>query len=540
MEQTLNIYLDYDSPHKADEYPNPTELAKKYGLDEEEDDRSDEEDERLTQEKRSKLESATKEEDAQTNVELVQKVKQLTGRLSEKNREIDKLCCLLEAVEPIPGGVDPEKFLKMFEASAQARDAPDVDYRDVKIVDLAKKTRKLNLALNKERSKAITSKNTIDELTMKNEKLKKELDLMSSPAARAAAIRNMRADIKQNAEETDIADLRKEMKDVQRAHDSMKRKLNLAQEENKKLTRALAKEVGEGVGVNQVLEDGWRGRAQQILSLKNKVKKMENDNTQLVNALQQAQNQMSTIGTNPGLAFNASANYTNRMESIGEGNEMGDDSTFQFDANTVDMSVITSAMKTYGSHAPSVSSKAATVDSKATARIESMTAERQQAIESLIADRERLMEENESMQKKATALKSRIKILENDSKTQKESMKVLIDKTDSDDQLVELLKAEIARLKENVKSLSMQLKQQKQDAAAEKQSRMQHVNTKKGLGQGGGQKSRMVMDQDSLELELQRVKRLLDQQASQLDTQDEVIRKLRSDSKVPGGNVSYY
>jgi len=508
MEQTLNIYLDYDSPNKND----PAALAKKYGVESDDDDASDEEDEKIAHEMRSKFEQDVEVESTKTNVELLGKVKQLTGKLTEKHKEIDRLCSLLEAIEPVKGGVDPERFLKMYDsAENQGRELPDTDYRDVKIVSLAKKVRKMTMALNKERSSGDAAKLAMEEKDRKIEKLTKELNLLSSPAARAAAIRNVRKDIKQNAEEADINDLRQQTASANKYADDTKRKYAMLQEENKKLQRALAKEVGEGVSMDKVLDDGWRGRSQQIMTLKNKVKKMEGDNSTLVTALQQTQ---MGIGTNAGLGFNYSAQGgRNPMGTIGEDTDAGDDISTQFGGASVDMSVLTSAMKTYGgqSTANTLASRADTVDTRATARIESMAADRQQAIESLIADRERLMTENEAVQKKSVALKSRIKNLENDTKQQKESMKVLINKTDSDDQLVDLLKAEIVRLKETIRSLSVEAKKSKMEAEHAASSRNQVVGNRSGVG-GAMQKGRMVMDNDSLEVELNRVKRLLDQQ----------------------------
>lgn len=42
----------------------------------------------------------------------------------------------------------------------------------------------------------------------------------------------------------------------------------------KKLTRALTKELGEGVSIEQAVDEGWRGRAQTIVMLKSKVMSM--------------------------------------------------------------------------------------------------------------------------------------------------------------------------------------------------------------------------------------------------------------------------
>ena len=55
----------------------------------------------------------------------------------------------------------------------------------------------------------------------------------------------------------------------------MRRKWLQAQDEAKKLERSLAKELGDGTEVESVQTEGWRGRAQQIIMLKTKVKRLE-------------------------------------------------------------------------------------------------------------------------------------------------------------------------------------------------------------------------------------------------------------------------
>lgn len=153
----------------------------------------------------------------------------------------------------------------------------------------------------------------------------------------------------------------------------------------------------------------------------------------------------------------------------------------------------------------------------------------------------RLATENEQLQKKSGALKSRIKILENDSQKHKEQMKVLIGKTDGDDQLITLLKAEITRLKEQLKDVATQLKQAKQESDQFASTRNQVV---RNSGKSGNMKQsgRLVGSQDTLEIELNRMKRLMEQQASQIDTQDNVIRQLRNDKNKINSSMdsSYY
>jgi hypothetical protein len=64
------------------------------------------------------------------------------------------------------------------------------DLRDTKIVQLAKKVRNLTLALNKERALRQSQDNRIAEMTREIDHLNRDLKLVASPAARAAATRD--------------------------------------------------------------------------------------------------------------------------------------------------------------------------------------------------------------------------------------------------------------------------------------------------------------------------------------------------------------
>lgn len=46
--------------------------------------------------------------------------------------------------------------------------------------------------------------------------------------------------------------------------------MTISVEESKQLSRALSREIGEGVALEDAVSGGWRGRAQQIIMLKNK------------------------------------------------------------------------------------------------------------------------------------------------------------------------------------------------------------------------------------------------------------------------------
>lgn len=68
-----------------------------------------------------------------------------------------------------------------------------------------------------------------------------------------------------------IAGLNRDVKEGGKQIDELKRKLAQSVDEAKQLSRALAREIGEGVTLEDAVNGGWRGRAQQIIMLKNKV-----------------------------------------------------------------------------------------------------------------------------------------------------------------------------------------------------------------------------------------------------------------------------
>jgi hypothetical protein len=77
---------------------------------------------------------------------------------------------------------------------------------------------------------------------------------VSSPAARAQARKGSAADRDEADGTPRKADPRKELAQAQRQVDEWRKKAQAAQEETKKLSRVLAKELGDGVGVGELVE----------------------------------------------------------------------------------------------------------------------------------------------------------------------------------------------------------------------------------------------------------------------------------------------
>lgn len=251
--------------------PNPDELAARYGVEAPSNARAF-----------SPERSLQEEQDyQQSQQELIQAIAAMKSKLDEKNRKIDHLCVLLEALEPVPG-VDSSRLQAL--ATDKIQDDM-VDLRDAKIVSLAKKSHNLQMVINKERAKNDRLQHDYDDLRKRQELLQQELELQKAANAsnKSDKVYNRHALVAQSKkdEEDDLRiSQQRSLRDALKSVDELKEKLKKANEDNGKMQKALIREVGEGVTLEQAVDGGWRGRAQQIVMLKAKVKQLEqNGNT---------------------------------------------------------------------------------------------------------------------------------------------------------------------------------------------------------------------------------------------------------------------
>jgi chromosome segregation ATPase len=415
---------------------------------------------------------------------LISQQEMLQLQLMKKNKEIERLMMLLDTCEPVPG-LSAEKFSKLLAGSDE-----NVDYRDSKIVDLAKKVRRLTVSINKEKQQNEASQLTISELTTKCDRLQREIDLGLLPGARTASGRSTRdrshllAQLNQGGEsspndpEVDLHKARKEISVLYKNIEELKRKLADLTDENKNLSRALSRELGEGVTIEQAVDGGWRGRAQQIIMLKSKIKKME--------AMAAA-----GLSTNNGGPQRTAASLRND------------------------------------------------VDAKAEEDLANMTAYRKAAVEAITEENVRLQEKCSELENKQKAGKARIKNLETEINKQRGQLQIMIDKSQSDDELLEAFKEEVDKLKRQLNDLVAEKRASIRDGigafakeASITQARINAdgtITSTRVLTNNNNKKGDMGGPSESSprELELQRLKRLCRQQAEQLETQDRVIQQLR-------------
>eukprot|EP01036_Dinobryon_divergens_P024693 gene24693-33164_t len=438
---------------KAYSFPDPQSLALKYGL------MNDSGGGERAAEKRDKqVGEEPVDPEQQRAKEQALQMQSLVRKLDEKNRKIESLCVLLEAVEPMPG-MDPDRIRRALEADTKDDgSAAEVDFRDSKIVALAKKSHRLQMLLNKERANGGSGAGSGSQGGLK------------LPALRPNSANS-------NAEQIAQANaaLTKELRDVNRAADELKKKNSALVEENKNLSRALSKEIGEGGGVTveQAVSGGWKGRAQQIVMLKAKIRKLE----------------ASLEGGNG--------------NGGGPQSQQGD------------------------------------VDSKAQDELAGMSNERRQAVEALTEERVRLLEANQHLEKKNAAHKARIQTLENEAKRMKENMQVVLDKSSSDDQLLEALRAELQRLKKTQQA-ALSAAQQAAAAQTTTTATMQggRLSTTTApaarYGTGAGSSSDAAAAEELLarqSAEISRLQRLCKNQAEQIDSQDAALRALKKEKE---------
>ncbi|OQR99547.1 hypothetical protein THRCLA_06467 [Thraustotheca clavata] len=195
--------------------------------------------------------------------QLKQHNSELLASIKTQKQQIAELQLLLEAVEPLPG-VDVEAFRDILQGS----EVVDHDIRDVKIVHQAKKIRQVTLAYNKEKNRAAA-------VTTKMTELEKAVEV-----AQHAQLKAERALQKQllNEPKKISTDEKEISASMAKKFEELKAKVDSQTFELKKTQRALLREVGDDVSLSEIIESnesGKRGRAQQIVMLKAKIKKLE-------------------------------------------------------------------------------------------------------------------------------------------------------------------------------------------------------------------------------------------------------------------------
>jgi len=322
-------------------------------------------------------------------------------QLDEKEKEIHKLEVMLQALEPIPG-LDPEKFMDVWVGSEQV----DQDYRDCKIIDQAKKLKHYKIELSKQKRKN-------GELLKSLERAAVQMDQMEAQASKISTPRE--ASPKKQAESGGESAV--QMREMSKRLEELRLKLNKKDTDLKKTLRALKLEVGEGVDVSKTLQDGgdWRGRAQQIIMLKTKIKRLTSESR-----------------NSPGM--------TGAMSGAG--------STFQSSRLHND------------------------VDFKAAEDLRAIEQEKARHVEQLTEEYGHLQQHLGEVKRKLEASRARTKVLESESVKNRQQMKIVLDKGANDDELIEALKRELA----NTRGKFRKLQQKRESETLRNESKNNQTN----------------------------------------------------------------
>ena len=139
---------------------------------------------------------------------------------------------------------------------------------------------------------------------------------------------------------------------------------------------------------------------------------------------------------------------------------------------------------------------------------------RKMAVEELSEAHQNLTEQHSKLVEKHNGTKARVRTLESDAAKHKQQIRLILDKTETDDKLIEALKAEVHRLK------TIDVRSSKGARGPDVEERVQRAA-----------KEAASMATSHVVGELTRLRRLTKQQSEQLATQEQLIKELRKDGR---------
>eukprot|EP00802_Teleaulax_amphioxeia_P004057 Tamp_04061.p1 GENE.Tamp_04061~~Tamp_04061.p1 ORF type:complete len:621 (-),score=222.96 Tamp_04061:1585-3426(-) len=343
------------------------------------------------------------------------------------------------------------------ELNSSFGDGAPTDQKEAKIVELAKKSRALTLALDKEKAKSGRAtaelKRVQQELEAANRSkdafvgmdarsLPKEVKTSkdAKPGGTLAFGQKVPSDV--NAEnELTPEDRVKELTSKVAALNGQVNSQRLANErlkqENGKVKEALKRELGD-VPVDTALRAldgggagaGWTGRAQTISLLQSKIVELKRELAVSLDAKLSPGGSPSANGAKPGAPLPPSP------------------SKVQLDT-------------------------ASKVDAQHRREIDKIERERRQEAHALqdVLDKERA--DKAALKRKLDAAASRVSVLEKETRDLRDKMEVLLSKTDNDDQLIEALQTEMATMAKAIKASSRSRKDEAKREDADEQSQLQ-------------------------------------------------------------------
>ena len=277
------------------------------------------------------------------------------------------------------------------------------EIKDKKLIELVKKNQDINLKLEKYKLRIKDLETKLSDLTS------------VSSVKIDGEISNQKIKTKEpvvNEIEEELSETKKKLKNCESKIVKIRNELQLAKEENTKLNIIIKREVGESIDIEKTLRDktSWKGRSEIIESLKVKIKLLENQiekTTQnFIEAYSSTNNNSGSNVNNPNLSISHSED--DRRSSV---------------------SAIRSGMPSTSNFVP--------------------FAEYKKEKEAFKSEIDRLKEDNSKLTNESSKAKSRTTVLEKEIKHQKEDLtaklKILIEKSDNDEKLINALNKELER-----------------------------------------------------------------------------------------------
>ncbi|XP_075602945.1 coiled-coil domain-containing protein 13 isoform X2 [Balearica regulorum gibbericeps] len=292
------------------------------------------------------------------------------------------------------------------------------DVAATKIVELAKKNREITAETETEKAKVKQLNNKVKEL---EKELQTAMEKLHSLGGGDAGIKQSTLKMIEGnlAESPEVKALQEKLTTTNFKVMEYRNQLQSAKQELKMTQKLLANEVGEDVNIQSLLTNSgsWRGRAQQILVLQNKVRELEN---------QLRQNKTRT--------------------SLSEIDE--------------ELLALTGPRKL-------------SAQEKNLLKIRSLEKEKKETLEKLTGEHDALQKSHEEVKKKLDASKARNKVLCSEVKTLKGQIITLLEKGKHDDELIDALLSQQKQMQEILKHLSQQDEKNKES----QQMLGQHLNS---------------------------------------------------------------
>ena len=288
----------------------------------------------------------------------------------------------------------------------------ETGFKDAKIVQLAKKNRRLTVSMEKEKSK-------VTKLAKEIERLQKQITDAKSKGKTAE--RMLPADKQQNSTSSSpaLVAAENEIKKLRRRTDAIRISRDKAKEDVRRVISVLRKEVGDSVNVDSVLQgtfsgEGWRGRSQQIVIASDKVQTSGEGN------------QEPTEGE-----------YGNVHRGGKGGRPLG--------------------ISNSSTSIRSSSDGRIDVDERATSQIKEMERNKLEAAETVARELGEMRKIAILQKEKVDGQKARLSNLSKDNKKMRGEIKVLLNKTGTDDKLIDALREEVAQSRAAVSEMSRRL-----------------------------------------------------------------------------------